>query len=63
MNKLWTKFSDLMAEVPKYIDEAINGGDFGVSTSTIVQGGKKIVITTKNGETTIRVNGKEYVEK
>ena len=36
---------------------------FGSSTSVISQGGKKIEITTKNGKTTIKVNGKEYVEK
>ena len=36
---------------------------FGSSTSTIVQGGNKISITTKNGKTTIKVNGKEYVPK
>ena len=36
---------------------------FGSSSSTIVQGGNKIKITTKNGKTTIKVNGKEYVEK
>ena len=36
---------------------------FGHSTSTINQGGKRIVITTKNGKTTIKVNGTEYVPK
>ena len=36
---------------------------FNSSSSTIVQGGKKIVITTKNGKTTITVDGKEYVPK
>ena len=36
---------------------------FSSSTSSIVQGGKKIVIKTKNGKTTITVNGKEYVPK
>lgn len=36
---------------------------FGSSSSTIVQGGKKIVIKTKNGKTVIKVNGKEYVPK
>ncbi len=36
---------------------------FNSSSSTIVQGGKKIVITTKNGKITITVNGKEYVPK
>lgn len=36
---------------------------FGSSSSTIVQGGNKIVITTKNKKTTIKVNGKEWAEK
>ena len=36
---------------------------FGTSRSTISQGGNKIEIVTKNGKTTIKVNGKEYVEK
>lgn len=37
---------------------------FGSSTSTINQGGKKIEVKTKNGKTTIKVNGKEvYKEK
>lgn len=36
---------------------------FGSSKSVIKQGGKQIVITTKNGKTTITVNGKEWEEK
>lgn len=36
---------------------------YSSSTSTIVQGGKNIKIVTKNGKTTITVNGKEYIEK
>ena len=36
---------------------------FRSSTSVISQGGNKIEVTTKNGKTTIKVNGKEYVEK
>ena len=36
---------------------------FGTSTSTIVQGGKKVVIKTKNGKTTVSVNGTEYGPK
>lgn len=36
---------------------------FGSSVSTITQGGKKIVIKTKNGKTTVTVNGNEYVPK
>jgi len=35
---------------------------FSSSTSVISQGGNKIEVTTKNGKTTIKVNGKEYVE-
>lgn len=36
---------------------------FGSSKSVINQGGKKIVVSTKNGKTTITVDGKEYTEK
>ena len=36
---------------------------FGTSTSTIVQGSKKIVIKTKNNKTTITVNGKEVYKE
>lgn len=35
----------------------------GKSSSVIKQGGHKIVITTKGKETTIEVDGKEYVPK
>lgn len=69
----WNKFGDLMSSLPEYIDEQINviGTDntinqkssFGSSTSVISQGGNKIEVCTKNGKTTIKVNGKEYVEK
>lgn len=34
-----------------------------VSNSVIVQGGKKVEVQTKDGKTTIKVDGKEYVEK
>lgn len=36
---------------------------FGSSTSTINQGGKKIVVKTKNNKTTISVNGKEVYKE
>ena len=41
----------------------VQKSSFGTSRSTISQGGNKIEIVTKNGKTTIKVNGKEYVEK
>jgi hypothetical protein len=70
MSKFWKKFDDMMEELPRYIDEQVKVGmDFGkgfsksVSTSTVIQDGNKIVIKTVNGKTTIKINGKEYVEK
>lgn len=51
-NKISTKGSSLF-----------QSSKYSSSTSTIVQGGKNIKIVTKNGKTTITVNGKEYIEK
>lgn len=36
---------------------------FGKSSTVIKQGGKKIVVTTQNGNTIITVDGKEYIPK
>lgn len=43
--------------------KVVQKSSFSTSVSNISQGGKKIEIVTKNGKTTIKVNGKEYVEK
>lgn len=72
-SNFWEKFEDLMSDIPSFIEETGQEvedlvGNFsyqhsGSSVSKIVHNGKKIVITTKNGKTTIKVNGKEYVRK
>lgn len=74
----WDKFSDLMESLPAHIENEIDlaekSGNYtqktviqksssSSSTSTIVQGGNKIVVKTVNGKTKITVNGKEYTEK
>lgn len=72
----WGKFDDLMDSLPGYIEEqtdkakkdgtyheTIQTSSYSSSTSTINQDGKKIKVVTKNGKTTITVDGKEYVEK
>lgn len=71
-SKFWDKFDNLMDALPGYIDEQIDkaekdhSGMFtskSVTTSTTITNGKKIEVKTVNGKTTIKVNGKEYVEK
>ena len=72
----WGKFDNLMEALPDYIEEqtekakksgtyseTITTSSYSSSTSTIHQDGKKIKVVTKNGKTTITVDGKEYVEK
>lgn len=75
----WEKFEDLMDSVGGYISEQVEriSDKFesdndnivtqstinGQSTSTIVQNNNKVVVKTVNGETTIMVNGKEYLPK
>jgi len=68
----WGKFDELMDALPGYIDSQIEeaSGDGkgwftskSVSTSTTITNGKKVEVKTVNGKTTIKVNGKEYVEK
>lgn len=76
MSKFWKKFDDMMDALSGYIDDQISKVENNVnidqsshslynsvSTSTIIQNGKKIIIETKNGKITIKMNGKEYVEK
>lgn len=41
----------------------VQKSSFGTSRSTISQGGNKIEIVTKDGKTTITVNGVEYAPK
>lgn len=72
----WGKFDEMMSALPGYIDTTIAGafedddepkvrhGLFSsVSKTTIVQNGDNITVVKKNGKKTIKVNGKEYVEK
>lgn len=70
-DEMFGKMDDMFDELPNYIDEQIGksekkGGLFtskSVSMSTTIQNGKKVEVKTENGKTTIKVNGKEYVEK
>jgi hypothetical protein len=71
----WGKFDDLMDSLPGYIDDQMKDAkkevkkrganivNISSSTSEIWQNGKKIVVKTVNGKTTVKVNGKEYVPK
>jgi carbonic anhydrase len=79
MSKFWDKFDnlfdkmgELFEELPDYIDEQLDkagqkrDGMFrsvSVTTSTTINNGKKVEVKTTNGKTTVRVNGKEYVER
>jgi len=67
MGNFWKKFDDLLDSVPDYIEEETRSiqkqVSSGSSISTVIQNGKKIVVKTVNGKTTVTVNGKEYVEK
>lgn len=56
---------DYVEEMTQEIEDSVGNFSYshGSSTSTIIQNGKKIVIKTVDGKTTIKMNGKEYVEK
>lgn len=69
MNKFWKKFDSLMDSLPDYIDEHFGGNSVNqvsignTNTSTVIQGGKKVVIKSDKKKMTIYVNGKKVYDR